>query len=230
MTPFHPQQSARGRSDRQTANGDTLQIHVTNCTPKLHARIHETRKIRCNDWQGAGQAYAAELKFYARQALPLNFVRFLRLANSSPMAVRSPARRQRDDRAMSGKIAGTMSRGIASQWPDSGNGNAAECPSRWLARQLALGRTWPRTVHTGNLRDDSQLGRATTTQLPGNGRSVAAAMPTSVRQDDLQDSLPSAGRGRAKSVPQSARWPAQHLASDLSDSRRQLFSHDIQKL
>ena len=128
MTPFHPQQSARGRSDRQTANGDTLQIHVTNCTPKLHARIHETRKIRCNDWQGAGQAYAAELKFYARQALPLNFVRFLRLANSSPMAARSPARWSRDGREMSGKKSGEISRVMSAQSPGNGRAVATAMP------------------------------------------------------------------------------------------------------
>jgi hypothetical protein len=230
MTTLCQQRSDGGQRACQKPGARVLQTHVTNCTPKLNGHFHEGRKIVCNNFPEAAQERVIELIFYAEQALPLRNRRIPRLAQISPMAVRSPARRQRDDRAMSGKIAGKMSRGIASQWPDSGNGNAAECPSRWLARQLALGRTWPRNVHTGNLRDDSQLGRATTTQLPGNGRSVAAAMPTSVRQDDLQDSLPSAGRGRAKSVPQSARWPAQHLASDLSDSRRQLFSHDIQKL
>ena len=128
MTSFHPQQSACGRSDRQTATDDTLQIHVTNCNKKLHARIHETRKIRCNNWQGAGQAYAAELKFYARQALPLRNRRILRLAQSSPMAVRSPARRQRDDRAMSGKIAGEMSCGIAAQLPGNSRAKATAMP------------------------------------------------------------------------------------------------------
>ena len=222
MTPFHPQQSDRGRHSRQMANASMVQIHATNCTIKLGAQFYKAGNIEWNNLRRAAQERVMKMPLCAEQALPLRNRRIPRLAQISPMAVRSPARRQRDDRAMSGKIAGKMSRGIASQWPDSGNGNAAECPSRWLARQLALGRTWPRNVHTGNLRDDSQLGRATTTQLPGNGRSVAAAMPTSVRQDDLQDSLPSAGRGRAKSVPQSARWPAQHLASSSSDSRRQL--------
>jgi hypothetical protein len=128
MTPFYPRQSARGRSDRQTATDDTLQIHVANCNKKLHARIHETRKIRCNNWQGAGQAYAAELKFYARQALPLGSSRFLRLAQSSPMIARSPASWQRDGRAISGKIAGKMSRGIAAQLPGNGWAVAAAMP------------------------------------------------------------------------------------------------------
>jgi hypothetical protein len=46
------------------------------------------------------------------------------------------------------------------QWPDSGSSNAAERPSRRLARQLALRRTWTRHVRAGNLRDNSQLDRA----------------------------------------------------------------------
>jgi hypothetical protein len=67
------------------------------------------------------------------------------------MAARSPARWQRDGRAISGKIAGKISRGIAAQ-------------------------------------------------LPGNGRTVAAAMPPNVRQDDSQGSLPCAGFGHAMSA------------------------------
>jgi hypothetical protein len=38
-------------------------------------------------------------------------------------------------------------------------------------------------------------------QLPGNGRTVAAAMPPNVRQDDSQDNLPCAEFGRAMSAP-----------------------------
>ncbi len=52
-------------------------------------------------------------------------------------------------------------RATSRQWPDSGNDNAAERPSRRLARQLALRRIWTRNVRTENLRDNSQLGRAT---------------------------------------------------------------------
>jgi hypothetical protein len=240
MTPFHPQQSARGRSDRQTATDDTLQIHVANCNKKLHARIHETRIIWCNNWQGAGQAYAAELKFYARQAVPLRNRRILRLAKSSPMAARSPARWQRDGRAISGKIAGKMSRGIAAQLPGNGRALAAAMPPN--VRQDDSQDSLPctglgRHVRTGNLRDDSQLGRATTAQLPGNGRALAAAMPPNVRQDDLQDNLPCAGLGRAMTALETcettrnlaARQPRQHLTSSSSDSRRQLLSMTIQR-
>ncbi len=46
-------------------------------------------------------------------------------------------------------------RAISRQWPGSGNGNAADCPSRQHARQLALRRMRTRHVCAGNRRDDS---------------------------------------------------------------------------
>src|SRR5208282_5618609 len=52
-------------------------------------------------------------------------------------------------------------RATSRQWPDSGNRNAAERPSKRLARQLALRRIWTRHVRTENLRDNSQYSRAT---------------------------------------------------------------------
>ena len=189
MTPFHPQQAACGRSDRQTATGDTFRIHVTNCTTKLHTRIHETRKIRRNNWQGAGQAYAAKLKFYTRQALPLVWTRILWLADSSPKTARSPARRSRDGREPSGKKSGEMSHLMSAQ-------------------------------------------------LPGNGRTVAAAMPPNVRQANRQDGSPCAGHGRAMSAPKTcettrnlaANQPRNISQDDSSESRRHVFNHPVLKL
>ena len=128
MTPFHPQQSNRGRRVRQMTNANALQIHVTNCTAKLRSHVHEAGKIQCNNLQGAGQAYAAELKFYRVQALPLVKTRFLRLANSSPKTARSPARRSRDGRATSGKATGKISRVMAAQRPGNGRAVATAMP------------------------------------------------------------------------------------------------------
>ena len=76
----------------------------------------------------------------------------------------------RDGRAMGAKhparnLAKYLARHVhatSRQWPDSGSDNAAERPSRRLARQLALRRTWPRDVRAGIWRDNSQHGRATT--------------------------------------------------------------------
>jgi hypothetical protein len=39
-------------------------------------------------------------------------------------------------------------------------------------------------------------------QRPGNGRTVATAMPLNVRQDDWQDNLPCSRLGRAMSAPE----------------------------
>jgi hypothetical protein len=153
MMTLCQQRSDGGQRACQKPGAWVLQIHVTNCTPKLHGHFHEGRKILCNNFPEAAQERVFEWLIYAEEALPLDSTRFLRLANSSPMAARSPARWQRDGRAISGKIAGKMSRGIAAQ-------------------------------------------------LPGNGRTVAAAMPPNVRQDDSQDNLPCAGLGRAVSAPE----------------------------
>ena len=152
MTPFHPQQSDRSRCCRRNANGNTLKIHVTNCITKLHAHFHEARKIRCNSVQGTVQAHIIELLFYSEQVLPLVWTRFLRLVNSSPKTVRSPARRSRDGRETSGKKSGEISRVIFAQHP-------------------------------------------------GNGRTVAAAMPPDGRPDDSQDNLP-CRLGRAMAAPE----------------------------
>jgi len=65
-------------------------------------------------------------------------------------------------------------------------------------------------------------------QHPGDGRTVAAAMPPNVRQDGSQG-LPCAGLGRAMSAPETcattrnlaAQQPRQHLTSSSSDSRYQ---------
>jgi hypothetical protein len=46
------------------------------------------------------------------------------------------------------------------------------------------------------------MSRVISAQRPGNGRTVATAMPLNVRQDDSQDNLSCAGFGRAMSAPE----------------------------
>ena len=46
-----------------------------------------------------------------------------------------------------------------------------------------------------------EMSHVVSAQRPGNGRTVAAAMPPNVRQDDSQDNLPCAEFGRAMSAP-----------------------------
>jgi hypothetical protein len=176
MSTFQPQQLDRGQSVRRKAGTNAHHIHLTNCTTKLHSRFHEGRKIVCNNFQRATQERVIEMAIYAKQALPLVRTRILRLLHISPMAARSPARRPRDNRAMSGKIAGKMSCGIA-------------------------------------------------TQLPGNSRATAAAMPPDGRADDSQDNLLCAAQ-------QPRRNPCNGQDSILQDDSPEIpaFNHDIQKL
>ena len=77
-----------------------------------------------------------------------------------------------------------------------------------------------------------EMSRVMSAQRPGNGRTVATAMPPNVRQDDSQDNLPCAGFGRAMSAPETcettrnlaAQRPTQHLASSSWEFRRQLLT------
>ena len=124
MTTFHSRQLDCGRRVRKNANASTFQIHVTNCTTKLRAQVHEARKILCNNVQRTVQAHITNLSFFTSQALPLVKTRFLRLANSSPTTARSPARRSRDGRATSGKTSGA----ISAQRPDNGRTVATAMP------------------------------------------------------------------------------------------------------
>jgi hypothetical protein len=94
--------------------------------------------------------------FIDGHALPLSKLRFLRLAQISPMLQRSPARRSSDDRAVSSKTAGEMSRGIAAQLP--GNSRAAA-----------------NAVPPGGLVDDSQDNSQHDAQRLGNIRVAASA-------------------------------------------------------
>ena len=73
-----------------------------------------------------------------------------------------------------------------------------------------------------------EMSRVISAQRPGNGRTVATAMPPNVRQDDSQDNLPCAGFGRAMSAPETCETTrnlaAQLLASSSWEFRRQLLT------
>ena len=189
MNTFHPRQSDCGRRGHKKANASALnfmsQIPSSICTVMFtkHGKHDATNfKSRCS-------RTVVCYRLDRVQALPLNFVRFLRLANSSPMVARSPARRSRDGRETSGKKSGETSRVMSAQ-------------------------------------------------LPGNGRTVAAAMPLNVRQDGSQDNLPCAGLGCAMSAPEtcettrntSAQQPRNISQDDSSESRRHVFNHPVLKL
>jgi hypothetical protein len=117
MIPFQPQQSDRSRCRLRNVNGNVLNFRATNFTTKLHAHIHEARKIVCNNLSSAVQAHVMELPLYAKQALPLIFIRLSRLANGSPTNRRSPARRSRNGREPCHKKSGEMSRSLPHNFP-----------------------------------------------------------------------------------------------------------------
>ena len=140
MTTFHSRQSDRAATCPQKGKRQHVQIHVTNCTTKLHGHVHEARKIQCNNVQGTVQAHIIELSFYSRTSLTPcpNKDSAARSnlaagrAESRETATRWPRNIRQDIRRNFSPQIRAMSR----QWPGSGNGNAAECPAGRLARQL----------------------------------------------------------------------------------------------
>ena len=166
MTTFHPQQSDRGRrarkkAERQHASNSRHKLPPPNCTVMFTKR----EKSGATIFKALCKRTVVEYVILYRASLTPCQNKVFTARQSSPMTARSPARRSRDGRETSGKTSGEISRVISAQssrqWPGSGNGNAAECPAGRLARQLALRRTRTRHVRAGNLRDDSQHGRAT---------------------------------------------------------------------
>ena len=141
MTAFRPQQSDHARCVRKKAYAGTLQIHVTNCAAKLHSHFHEARKIACNNLPNAVQAHVMELLLYAKQALPLIFIRLSRLTNSSLTNRRNPAIRSRNGGEPSHKSSGEMSPSLPHNFPAIAGRWKSQCrpfPHEQLARQLAI--------------------------------------------------------------------------------------------
>ena len=153
MTTFYSRQRDRARPAYKKANADTFNFASQIASP-IYTVMHTKRvKTDATSFESRCSRTVMCYRFYRVEALPLVSTRFLRLANSSPKTARSPARRSRDGREMSGKKSGEISRGMSAQWP-------------------------------------------------GNGRTVATAMPPNVRQDNSQDNLPCAGLGPAMSAPE----------------------------
>ena len=155
MNTFHSRQTDCDRHARKNEN--TVTLNFTSQTAPSICTVRHTKRVKTNATIFKSRCSCTVLcyRFDRVEALPLVWTRFLRLAHISPKLARSPARRSRDGRETSGKKSGEMSRVMSRQWPDSGNSNAAERPSRRLARQLALRRIRTRHVRAGNLRDNS---------------------------------------------------------------------------
>jgi hypothetical protein len=128
MIIFHSRQSDCARRVHKNENVATFnftsQIASSICTVTFTKCIKPDAtifKLQCN-------RMIVNCRFMTGHALLLNFVRLLRLANSSPMIQRSPARRSRNVREPSGKKSGEMSRGISTQFPGNCRASATAMP------------------------------------------------------------------------------------------------------
>ncbi len=172
MNTFHSRQTDCDRHTCKNENTGTLnftsQIAPSICT------VRHTKRVKTNAtiFKSRCSRTAVSYRFRGGQALPLSFVRFLRLANGSSKNRRSPARRSRNSRESSGETSGEMSR----PFPHICRAIAGLCQMqyrRMSARQLArLLASW----------------RATGTQCPRRSpRNSRCNIPRNVSQDDSSE-------------------------------------------
>jgi hypothetical protein len=181
MTTFQPRQSERGRCVHRKAGADALQNHVTNRTTKMHSYFHEARKIWCNHFQRALQEHVNEWSFYTREALPLVKTRILRLAQISPLDIRSPARQPRDGREISGKTSAGISCAMSAQLPGNGRSVAKSMPPDGWRDNRRRAERFP----VGNRRDNLQSANGSNAECPVSLR--RANLPESRRQLSIHD-------------------------------------------
>ena len=151
MILFHPRQSDCARrackNEKSVTFNFTSRIASSICTVAFTKREKSDAIIftsRCS-------RTAVSYRFRGGQALPLSFVRFLRLANGSSKNQRIPARRSPNGREPSHKKSGEMSRSlphiyreIAGQWQMQCHRMSAWQLARQLASWRATGTQCPR--------------------------------------------------------------------------------------
>jgi hypothetical protein len=99
-------------------------------------------------------------RFKPRHAVPLDFTRFLRLANRSPKLARSPARWSRNDRDTTGKTSGEMSRTRPRSLPTMASQRHRR--SRWTNREMIRKQL---TTHRICLRNSHATTKATSRKM-----------------------------------------------------------------
>ncbi len=129
MTTFHSRQSGDTRRTRKNENTGTLnftsQIPPSICTVMFTKRDKSSATIFKSRCSRTVFCY----RFDRVEALPLVWTRILRLAQISPLDARSPARRPRDDREISGKTSGEISRRKSALCADNGRAVTTATPS-----------------------------------------------------------------------------------------------------
>ncbi len=165
MTPFHPQQSNRGRCVRKNANVNTFNF-TSQIAPPICAVMHtEHDKSDTTIFKSLCKRMAVNKCFYRVEALPLVKTRFFsarqNLADGRAESRETVMRWARNIRQEIRRNISRHGRAASRQQPGNGKRDAAGWPGGQLARQPVLRRTWPRNVCAGNWRDNSQHGRAT---------------------------------------------------------------------
>jgi hypothetical protein len=156
MTTFRSRQSDRARCARKNENAGMFnfasQIASSICTVIFTKCVRSDAtffKSRCS-------RTVVSYRFMAGHALPLSFVRFLRLANSSPMIQRSPARRSRNVREPSDKKSGEMSRFTSARFPGNGRTVANTMPPNFRAATCKTTRNMLRNGHAMSAQQTTQ--------------------------------------------------------------------------
>ncbi len=93
---------------------------------------------------------------------------------------------------------------------------------------------WARDGRGTSGKKSGEMSHVVSAQRPGNGRTVATAMPPNIRQDNS----PCAGHGHAMSAPETcettrnlaAQPPRNIFQDDSSESRCHVFNHPVLKL
>ncbi len=130
MITFHSSQPDCDRHARKNENADTFKF-TTGIASAICALMHTKRvKADATIFKSRCSRTVMCYRLDRVQALPLVRIRFLRLANSSPKTVRSPARRSRDGRETSGKKSGEISCAMSTQFPGIGRAVATAMPPR----------------------------------------------------------------------------------------------------
>ena len=177
MITFLSQQSNCAQHVRKNENAAT--VNFTSQIASLICAATFTKRVKPNATIFKSRCSHTVLcyRFDRVEALPLNFVRFLRLAKISPKIARSPARRSRDGRETSGKKSGEISRVMSAQLPGNGRKVAAAMPPN---------------VCQDNSQDGSPcagLGRAMfAPETCETTRNLAAQQPRNISQDDSSES------------------------------------------
>ena len=172
MITFHSRQSDCARRARKNENAGTF-----NFTSQIASSICTVAFTKCEKSDATiftSRCSRLSLVCIFRQghALPLSFVRFLRLANGSSKNRRSPARRSRNGREPSRKKSGEMSRSHAAHLP----GNCR-----------AVANAMPPNVRAATCKTTRKLAR-NGMQCPRHSpRNSRCNIPRNISQDDLPE-------------------------------------------